>query len=652
MGETYIKKYVAYNAIEYDDAAYLQKAIEKIADELGFELEIRNTQLDLFDLSLPEEKIAEIRTNTDMFNIYQRIIDIDNNEFYYQMQAIKDDADFFKQWNVSLYRSADLVLNFDADYFTNDNMKEITRNAICDLLVDESFSEVVDYSIDDTYIKITKGILGAMSSQLKSEGKDKVTIETIDNVLNSSDYVYELATDLQLGGENSFYERLCHILVAQGCSALIQTEIKKFYDSHKIAKLYGNQIGYFCKGISTTLDVLDRSIKDWNQSAQITRQMIMINANQKEALYLLDTILNYKYLDSPILDTASQMVKVLEGEFLNQSEIFETELNKTAAEVGGELLLETVFKVMDGAFSLKVGSVYDMMGLVFNIFDYAMNWEGQVKAYHELRVYGALTLALSHSSLTALLVPGEELKSLRSLKYLIKVRLNGEKAYLKSAKDYADENDIVKKINIDQKINTDQTKEYKNLDEYYEAFSDQLLSDRDALFNKTYTIATIPKAPDVSIDYKNELTNESFGSDYEYSFDGVNWVMCMFRKIKLEPASISRYLWMRKKASVLNPAGNITKITIPSRSRITDEIKVKYKNGSYLVSGLSDGDYTFLPADNEKSQINGSGQKITVKNNTFCLNNRLSHTLFLEKKQLTGVLPARKKHVRLKRQLR
>ncbi|WP_035356734.1 leucine-rich repeat protein [Acetobacterium malicum] len=636
VGETYTKKYVAYNAIEYDDVAYLQKTIEAFAKEQGFEVEIRNTQLDLFDLSLPEEKIAKIRMNQDLFNIYNRIIDIDNNEFYYQIQACKDDSDNFKKWNVALYRSTDLVLNFDIDYFTNDKMEEIARKIICDLLVDESFGEVVNSSIDETYIKITKSMLSTFSGILGSGPEDASSLEIINSIANDGNSVRQLAANLKSGGEKGFCDRLIALVGSQAGSVGLNISIRKFYDTHEVAEWYGDEIAKNCKDISKVVKVLDELVGDWNQSAEITQQMIMINANQEESKFLLDTILKYDYLDSAILQEADQMKGALNAKYIDQSDYFCSELTKTVLELGGGELLDQAFKVVDLAFNVKAGSVYDAMGLVFNLFDYTFDWEGQVEVYQKLRVFGALTLAFSYSSVDALSKPGKELDSLRSLKYLIKIRLNGEKAYIQSAKKYANENDFVKKINKDQnklnKIeNQNNAYNYTDLDDYYDDFSNRLLSERDTLFNKSYTIATIPEAPKVSIDYENESTNESFGLDYEYSFDGVDWVTCMLKQIKLEPVMVSRYLWVRKKASMFNPAGNITKMIIPSRNRIRDDITVKYQDGKYLVSGLSDGDYTFLAAEDGTVEMNEKGAKLTIINNTAMIEKPLKSYLLLRK---------------------
>lgn len=627
VGETWTKKYVAYNAIESNDVAYLYAAIKKTASDLGIEVEIRNTNMDLYDMSLAEDKVMDIRTDESKKQIYYHLLDNENDDYGYIIQARANGDNELAKWGEALYSSFDLVLNLDLDVFTKDEMEEITRNAVCDLLVDESFSQVVDYSIDDSYIKITKLILASMGGALKEDGVEESTLEILNNIAKDGNTVRELGNALKTGGDDAFYERLLKVVATQGGSFSFNVAITGFYQDYEIAKWFGDAIGDECSQMSSVVGSMGKVTSAWNTSAELTRQMITINANQKEALFLLDTFYNSPYLDSISKAEVGRMREALNGAYTNQSKNFENELINIVRDQSVEILANKILTELNKACSFKVGSVYNTMGLVFNLFDYTFDWSGQVSTIKQLRVYADLTLAMKDSMSKAFYKnDGEDMTILRSLKYLIKIRLNGEKAYIESAKKH-DNDRILNAINNMKNNNVC----YVSLDAYYEAFSNQILSERDILFNTTYSIATIPEAPEVAIDYRHEETAQSFGAEYEYSFDGVNWVSCFYQKINLEPGATSQFLWVRQKASAFNVAGNITKIIIPKRNRIADNISVKFKNGNYYISGLADGDYKYLTSDEETAKMTDSGSKILVENNEATIENPLKSFLILRK---------------------
>lgn len=625
VGETYTKKYVVYNAIEYDDVAYLQKTIEAFAKEQGFEVEIRKSQLDLFDLSLAKDKTNPIFYNGDQtnFDVYTRIMN--NNEFLYMIQAVKANDDLLGKFGENIHGAAEFVLTLDFEIFTNDELKEITRNTICDLLADESFAEVVDYSIDDSYIKITKSTLGLLTGKLKERQCDESVITAINNNLSNESAIRKLAGDLKIGGEDAFYQRLT-ILVASGTgAALSDLTLRSLYENNQLAEMIGDSISQECSSAKKLIGAIGEVVEDWNKSAELTRQMIMLNACYSESLFLLDAILASETLNAIVKEEVQEMRTDLKGAYTSQIDNFIQELVKTVAEEGIKWGIETAIKCVDAAFGLSLGAVKVIISSLFSVCDYLFDWSGQVSSLKRNRVCGTLTFALKDSVIAHFAVEGEEIQFLRALKYLIKLRLVGEKDYVESANKYSKET-VLKAINA-----TRQENKYQSLDDYYDDFSNRLLSERDMLFNKAYTIATIPVAPEVSIDYENECTDESFGLDYEYSFDGVNWQNCMLQPIELEPVMVSRYLWVRKKASILNPAGNITKIIVPSRNWLRDDIAVTYQDGTYLVSGLPDGSYAYLATDDGSLGLNENVQRLEVTNNSATIQLPFKAYLILRK---------------------
>ena len=168
-----------------------------------------------------------------------------------------------------------------------------------------------------------------------------------------------------------------------------------------------------------------------------------------------------------------------------------------------------------------------------------------------------------------------------ALKYLIKMRLVGEKAWV----------DIYRDNGI-KSIESDFAGEGKqDIDEYYKDYKEMILSYRDILFGQIPELQNIPKAPEVEIDYVQETTVEKYDSNYEYSFNGTEWTECDGGSIALMPGNTGKHLWVRKKESASNMAGNITKRYVPARALISDDISVKYKEGNYYIEGLSSKAY-------------------------------------------------------------
>lgn len=96
------------------------------------------------------------------------------------------------------------------------------------------------------------------------------------------------------------------------------------------------------------------------------------------------------------------------------------------------------------------------------------------------------------------------------------------------------------------------------------------------------------------MDYVGQCTAEQFDEDYEYSFNGTDWITCDGGKIPIIPKTAGQKLWLRVKESNTNKAGNITKISILGKANILDSIQVTYTGREYHISGLSQGSYYYL----------------------------------------------------------
>ena len=103
---------------------------------------------------------------------------------------------------------------------------------------------------------------------------------------------------------------------------------------------------------------------------------------------------------------------------------------------------------------------------------------------------------------------------MRALKYLIKLRMIGERSIGKVYGDESDEDqaDALKEINKFKGT------AYKSIDEFISDALAVLSEYRDNMFATYYTELTLPEAPNASFNYLTGTTNESFSDAYEYTF--------------------------------------------------------------------------------------------------------------------------------------
>ena len=93
-GQTFTKYYVCYSSIYYDATAYLGWMVKVCQEQMDMEVILEKMEADLYDSSDSEQKREDIlRLNKNKQELYQFIKDSNNENFYYYLQALKDDGD-------------------------------------------------------------------------------------------------------------------------------------------------------------------------------------------------------------------------------------------------------------------------------------------------------------------------------------------------------------------------------------------------------------------------------------------------------------------------------------------------------------------------------------------------------------------------------
>ena len=599
VGEMLTRKYVCYDSISSDDIAYLVEAIYKVAEDYGIQVQINRVDMDLYDNENADEKAESFYTDATKRALYEYFTDYDNDNFYYYMQALKDDNDTWKKLGEAFYRSTDCVLNLNWNLFTNEDVEDITRKYVVQLLEDEGFSSTVEQKVDDKFLKVTKSVLSTFKSGLPDTEVERGFAELVDT-LSNGETVRSLAGTLKNEGSDAFYDRLIGYALSTEAGVVIEY-VKNHYSRDDISGWLGEAISGEISDINTVLGHISTGISAWNKSVELTNQLMTISAAHSEAEELFAILENHPEINGIVYEEIKKEHEGLLKGYEKQCDIFVEEFMK--AEATGQLAggFSSIVKVLDKAYgikTLKTGTVISAIKLGFNTMNYVFNWKENVSALQELRVSAALTHALRSETIQSR-VSNDSEHFLDSLKYLIKMRIEGEKAYIGIVKGENREQEILGKINAEC-----ENANFENLNEYYDMFRTRAINYRDILYSNIVTVDGIPIAPVVDIDYSAETIREALGANYEYSFDGENWTVCDDQKLALNPGTIGRHLWVRRKESSENLAGNITKLYVPQRPRMSTDVTAKYKAGVYYIDGL-EGDYVYALTD-----VNNAGTEL------------------------------------------
>jgi hypothetical protein len=219
-GEMLTKKYVCYDSVTSDDILYLIDAVKKVAKDYGIAVEINRVDMDLFEAENAQEKVRSFFTDGSKRAIYQYFIDSNNENFYYYIQALRDDNDNWKKLGEAFYRSTDCVLNLNWELFTHENVKDITRKYVVGLLEDEGFHSAVDTKINDTYLSTTKKVLSAVKAALP-DTEGETGYDAFKDALDEAENIRSLAGVLKTGGSDAFYDRIIGIAASAAAGDLV-----------------------------------------------------------------------------------------------------------------------------------------------------------------------------------------------------------------------------------------------------------------------------------------------------------------------------------------------------------------------------------------------------------------------------------------------
>lgn len=603
-GETLMNKYAAYNATDYQDIAYLQEAVYEIADEMDVEVEVRTVDMELYNMENAEDKVADIRQDKNKTAFVEEMIDTGNDNYYYVRQAIQADDELAQNLSEGAYKTLDFVFNFDLSLFTNDDIDKITREYIRDLLLDEGTSENVERIVENTKVKVLKSTVDAVGIALGATGESGA--EAVTSALSDVNTFNKLKNDYDSQGQEGLKKGIKDLILSLGvgtAEGLLLKEVDDFDFDTSIR----SSMKTACGNISTVLGILDDYSTAWSESQEFCDIMMTVNANYEEAEFLLRTMaLNIgriKPFDSrnTVEDTLNDMLTEMQEAMDKQMQVFVQEFAKLEGERLGAASMKEVAVMV---FGKKGGIMYNLCKSAFNLLDTTTGWGDTVKDIQKVRVAAILSACMKQGVREMWNNPeGQEEDFLRGLKYLFKLRMMGERDYTVTADESSNKQDVVNLINKEHGTG------YENAYDYYLEIQAWLVEQRDAIYGNKSEVLNVPAAPEVSLDYVNSCTEQSFDSSYEYAIGGENWTDCADGPIYVTPKDVNQTLWVRVKGTAEHMSGNVTKITIPAMAQLLGDIKVFYDGEKYHVTGLSEGTYSYMFSEQAELEKEWSTQK-------------------------------------------
>ena len=620
VGETFTKEYVVYNSIVSTDRTFLHDAILKSASDLGIQVEIKEVRKDLYSASNAEDKFESISTTMSKLSAYYNILNDDN--YYYYQQALTDEK-FLTYLGQTFYDVSNAVIRLNWNAITHDKERDIARQYIYELLEDESFQHAVALEIDKTNLELTQKIIADVKGMLASDTSkymsDAFTMDDINAVLGETNNIRKLATALQDGGVESFSDRLRVMLgsvIGATGAKVIQEGLEQDgflinsynYGTIGLLNAMSSETKKALGDVSDALGTVDEVITAWNTASKLNQQLIGINAAQEQALALCDDILACEWIEKT--STYEEVQKIRDGlknGFKTQQELFIDEIQKSVlqgdltSKVINDVVIGSIDKIFFAGATYGVGSVLTTLRAVYSIADYVFGWQDTANIYTSIKVAGYISLALDEA-VREKRTDKDYFGFLVSLKYLIKMRIVGERSFVNLALKYKGLDGDYKPENVLKEINKDRGTNYGSLSEYYQAFREEMLTYRDLLFDEVEVIEDRPAAPQVTFDYINGRTAEKFSSQYEYSLNGVDWTTCgklqMDDYIYVSGKSIGQTLYVRYRGSTENVAGYSAVVALTATPKHRYATKAGSLKSTSVIWGVTPNTvYEVLKAD-------------------------------------------------------
>ena len=632
-GQKIVYEYVAYNAIDYDGVGYFEEAVIREFEGLAENIEVGSFEKQRYSFIDYSEKLDAVLSGADNETVkaYQHILDRDS---YYYMEAT---GGYFSNRCENLYKTANLVLNFDLGTLTQEEERNVIQAIILSILADSS---VVSQSEDLLMMKYADAV-SSMVDTIK-DGMVKTFSDSESSVKDISDACAdilkdkrELAVIYRTEGREAFLAELNKRMAgyAIGVTVDVVDYLSPAQESACFSDVFGDvkdAVGAFFNAISETeregyyYAVLKKQC-DSEISSTILYALrdILLEELQGELMEAIGknlvptgtTIFGLQDFGLGANTLAYQTVELMITQLENDMDAFYEDVNLyvNLMDEAGQLAAK---KVLQTVFAKAIGSTtFGVISAAFNIADAIFGFGDYVKQQDTFDIYGALSDVFQKAHNNSIQTRGTnaDFYSMLYLRALCEMRLSGEAQYKKFMSDYIDgvyfrpidEEIVLYYVNLVMNTN------YTSYDTWGDHLQYSIVRPRDLIFNVESTHVNIPRAPVVSLDYETLKTEQSFTDEYEYCFaDGV-WTSCDGGPISFTVGSVPSVMRVRKAAGDENQAGDITTVKIFAQKELSKLIQVKFDGVNYILENLSsEYHYQVLFVDKADAQADWSKAKI------------------------------------------
>ncbi|MBQ6314922.1 MAG: fibronectin type III domain-containing protein [Mogibacterium sp.] len=604
-GQMISRRYACYDLIRKEDLVAFEDYCADIAEGYGIGFELIVRQHDLYDIEEGDAAAAKAKKEyilgSNGKSAYDWVIDKDNANFYYYIQNIMSRKDVGTNVGIEAHRVLSFALQTDLGVFTDEDKAEAVDKFIFQIINDDKFVEQAEERLTEEYLNITSTVIDWMIAELKTnENLGTIDMDDIEQALKTNKNRRKLAQAIRDGDPEGFRERAENI-VSAAAPSLGSALVQKIFDKEVTTnEVIGKCNDTITTGASFYQSMIDK-VKTWvgadTRSMEVYNRILTLRITKEQTDELLDIIMSAgkENMDAAVYNEVKKLKERLNDESLDQQKLFLKELEKAGIESVVDCAVDKVIAAMDKYFFAGtqggvISRVRAILSFIFDVIDYLTGWGDSVEMARNIQVAGDLTKAVRKATTTA--AEGTDAEHfLTCLKYLVKMRMLGEKNYIGAAQTEENNQGVLNMIKDDYKT------EYEDLDEYYAVFKARMMAYRDSLFRDVEGSVNTPSAPEAGIDYAKETTLQTYSEEYEYSFGGA-WKDCTGEAIQLDPEDVSRDLRIRLKANKEHPTGSSAFVAVPPRPYISGDAVCRYMNvkdteSVYIITGLPDGTYYY-----------------------------------------------------------
>jgi len=428
-GERMVHKYAVYNVADRENVLYLKEAVMTAADKCGVKCETLRIDMDLYSMDDIEGKFEQLKEDYKnnvghMQSMYGYIAE---GTFLYAYEAADRSNDLLEQVNEFGYVAAQTVLNLNFGY-KKEQIADATRQIVIDLLTDETTNNAISERVLRKEKAVTEAVIDATAQET---GMSEQTVRYLKQPENLSKLTDKYRNE---GVEGLVFNISDLVFAAEEHGSFDPAAVagKVVYNTY-----YTDSITDAMSNVRDVIPHIKAVMDASRKSSEVARDLMKIAATQEETNALLDMLIKHTAggANDEIHNVLVKTKKQLEDTHKRQVQTFIEEIGKYAASAAVGSVVKTV---LTNRFGTSAGLMLAKIKLAFGVIDYVSGWgesvENLIYLKTNLLITKALMAAVGEYGIAGSDTVEEMLSTMKALKYLIKMRMIGERGFEKLAR--------------------------------------------------------------------------------------------------------------------------------------------------------------------------------------------------------------------------